>query len=101
MACVYNGSDHNNGDLSHTNMRSCLSVYAVIKGKVKFKTMVAVVDRAIHNHNAAMLEEDVPTDDMFSALHVFPLIVSIDGDIRRFCRHFCSSSVSRSLFPFF
>jgi hypothetical protein len=63
--------------------------------------MVAVVDKAIHNHNAAMLEKDVPTDDMFSALHVFPLIVSIDGDLRRFCRYFYSSSVSLCLFTFF
>lgn len=36
--------------------------------------MVVVVDKPIHNHNAAMLVEDVPRDDVFSILHVFLLL---------------------------
>lgn len=77
VACVYNVSDSNNGDLSHTNMCSCPSVCPVIKGKAKFRTIVPIVYRSIHNHNA-MFEEDVQR-----RCYMFLLfIVSIDGDIR-------------------
>lgn len=36
--------------------------------------MVVVVDKPIRNHNAVMLVEDVPRDDVFSTLHVFLLL---------------------------